>query len=426
LPNQKLTKTVIEKLQLSAEELGYTKNWVAFGNLLADQEKLSEFCTTSKVLTNNIFGDCIFLKLNSDKGKVVIKKFGNRIKAESLFHKSIASDSGKRIINDIIDHHKKEEVTSFIDTKMEQTPNEFMSRVLQVKLWTMGLYPGILDNDFGPVSLKALDDFLMTIVDKQIKGRKELGKILFNLQNNQCILNINYLLTTYLIPMEKSELNFKQSSVSQIFDFILEDKTSKNSLKNKQKIYARQNQLTRSLKKELHTESDKIINGEKRTVRLYKAKKGIMKFFSKLFKFLKNTYDQLVALFKKLMNLIKKVSKIIYDEIREAFKSFSDGLKFLFGKRNIKPTPYISSDFDFDFDCVTRIHSKPGLEDIEVHTKTISGYASAVYPTLNFVRIVIQWGLKFATGPIGWVKILIGIAKLFKEMHSRRTILQMA
>ena len=426
MPNQKLTTSVIDKLQDSAKKIGYTNDWLTFGNLLADQEELSKFCTQSKVLTNNIFGDCIFLKLKSPDGKAAINKLGRKIRSKNRFINTIASDSGKRIVKDITKHQNIREVTQYVNTSMKLTANIFMSRVLQVKLWTMGLYQGKLDHDFGPVSLKALDDFLMTTIEQHSNGRKEVGKILFNLKNDQCILNINYLLTNYLIPMEKSELDFEQSSVSQIFDFILQDKTAFKSIKNKQDIKTKQDELTDSLKRELEDESEKIINDKKRKVRQYKAKKGIMKFFSKLFKFLKNAYNQLIKLFKKLLNLIKKVSKIIYDEIREAFQSFSKGLKFLFGKRIIKPTPSITSDYDFDFDGITRIHAKPKSEDIQVHTKTINGYASAVYPTLHFVKIVIQWGIKVATGPIGWVKILIGIAKLFREMQSQKVTLQLA
>lgn len=427
-PNHKLTSTVIQKLEKSAREIGFKGDWLAFGNLLANQQKLSAFCVSSPVLTNNVFGDCIFIMTNSNDGREVIKELGGSIKRKRRFLRTVASDAAKNIVSDFIYHNKPDEVIKEVKKYLKLKPNVFMRRVLQVKLWTMGLYQGRLDHDFGPLSIKALSDFLMTIIDNPNKGKEELGKILYNLRRDPCIVNINYLLRAHFIPVEMAEQPMEQSSVSQIFDFVLAEKMSVQSFKVKQRVEIKQEtkDLTSSLKTELQNESKEIIQGETHTRRRqYKAKKGIMKFFSKLFKFLKNAYTKLKKLFEKLFRLIKKVTSIIYNEIREAFQNFKHGLKFLFGKRIVKPTPFITTDYDFDFDGVTRIHAMPSTEDIEMHTKTIKRYSSAVYPTLNFVRIVIKWGLRFATGPIGWVKILVGIAKLFKEMLIKRARLEL-
>ena len=58
-----LTSAVINKLEYSAKKIGFNEGWLTLGNLLADQQKLSDFCKSSPVLTNNVFGDCIFIKL---------------------------------------------------------------------------------------------------------------------------------------------------------------------------------------------------------------------------------------------------------------------------------------------------------------------------------------------------------------------------
>jgi len=424
LPNHKLTPSVISKLEKSATTIGYYKGWLLFGNLLANQEELSSFCINSPVLSNTVFGDSVFIKIKSKEGRNVIRELGRDIKTKRRFQNSIVSNGAKSIISRITNHNDLKEVSNEVNLYMQQTANIFMRRVLQVKLWMMGLYHGRLDHYFGPLSIKALSDYLMTIVENSNTGKKQLGKILYNLRNDQCIININYLLTTHFIPIEKTNVPVEHSSVSQIFDFVLEDKKEVSSFKRSAKKEVKQDseKLKITLEKELQKESKAIINEKQKKVRHYKARKGIMKFFSKLFKFVKNVITKIRKLFEKLFRLIKKTIKIIYNEIREAFLNFSKGLKFLFSNRIISPTPFITTDYDFDFDGITKIHSKPSPEDIKIHATTIKQYASAVYPTLNFIRIVIKWGISIASGPIGWVKILVGIAKLFKETLRKKVI----
>ena len=428
LPNHRLTKKVIDKLQKSAEAIGFNKDWLTFGNLLANQQELSAFCINSPLLSNNIFGDCVFIMVKSKEGRQVIRELGSDIKTRRRFRHSITSDSAKTIVSHLVNHDVREDVTDQVNLYMTQFANVFMRRVLQVKLWMMGLYQGQLDHHFGPLSIQALNHYLMTIVENSKKGREELGRIMYNLRNDQCIININYLLTKHFIPHEKTHLPVEQSSVSQIFDFVLEDKTKVRSLKvgSKTEIEKESQRLKSILETDLQNESKAILKEKRRKIRHYKAKKGILKFFSKLFKFVRNAITKIRKLFEKLFRLIKKTIKIIYSEIREAFQNFRDGLKFLFGKRVINPTASITTDYDFDFDGITKIHAKPSAEDIQIHTTTLKRYASAIYPTLNFIRIVITWGINTITGPVGWVKILVGIAKLFKEMLSQRAKVQMA
>ena len=421
LPNHRITDNVIKKLETSANGIGFKNGWLELGKLLANQEALSSFCLSSSVLSKNIFGYCIFIELSSKEGRKVIRGLGSDIKTKRRFPNAIASKVAQRIINKLISHNEPVEVTAQVNGYINNIANKFMRRILQVKLWVMGLYQGRLDHDFGPLSIAALVEYLMTITEREAIGKEELGRILYNLGNDQCIISIRHLIIKHLIPVETSDIHENHSSVSQIFDFVLEDKTSVKSIKaNKKKIIEAESQeLKKNLEVNLRNESKTILKKGKRKVRQYQAKKGIMKFFSKLFKFVKNAFRKLLKLIKKLFRLIKKSIKIIYSEIKEAFQSFRDGLNFLFGNRIINPTSSITTDYDFDFDGITRIHSKPSSADIQEHTATIKRYASALYPTLNFVRIVIKWGIRIASGPIGWVKILVGIAKLFREMLNR-------
>jgi hypothetical protein len=424
VPNQRVTDAVIKKLQASTKEIGFTQGWLALGNLLANQEALSDFCLTSTVLSNDIFGHCIFIELLSDDGKELIHKLNDAIDKRGLFTRNIDSKSVRRQIRKLDKQKNADIKIAQVHTHIEKLPNKFMRRVLQVKLWIVGLYQGKLDHDFGPLSTTALVEYIQTVTEND---EKEINRVLYTLGNYQCTINIRRLLVEHFIPVEKTSIDENHSSVSQIYDFVLEDKAHIRTtrLDMKEQIKKDRKKLRKTLEVDLRNESDMIINETRRKVRQYKAKRGILKFFSRLFKFVKDIVKKIIELFKKLFNVIKKSIKIIYSEIKEAFQSFRYGIEFLFGNRVIKPTTAITTDYDFDFDGITRIHRKPTIEEIQTHTTEIKKYASALYPTLNFVRVVITWGIRIASG-IGWVQILVGIAKLFKEMLWKKNTLQPA
>lgn len=428
LPNHKITSSVIDELQKAAKNIGFNNGWITFANLISNQEKLSSFCLESPVLSKAIFGDCIFFKMTTPEGRKVVRGLGQKIKKKRAFIQSINSEPSKKLITRIANFSDRKLAATEVNKFMNLDPNIFMRRVLQVKLWIMGLYQGHLDDYFGPLSIKALNDYLVSIISSQNEGNKELGRIIYNMGYDQCIVNIRNLLSNHFIPIEKKQVPEEQSSVSQVFDFVLEDKANVTSLTNSEKktIKKESTKLKTALEKDLRVESRTIISGKQRKVRHYKAKKGILKFFSKLFKFVKNAITKIIKLIKKLLNIIKERIKIIYSEIREAFQNFKDGLRFLFGKRTVQPTEHIITDYDFDFDGITILKSNVSAEDIDLHRTRVKKLSSSIYTSLNFVRIVIKWGLSLTGSPFSWVKILVGIAKLFRAMLRKNAQLKPA
>lgn len=420
----KFTSSIIKAIKSSITDIhDDPEDWLEFGNILADQQKLSNFCITSPKLNNRFDSNCIFISIDNQKGKELIQNLGDKIDQDKRFIRTLSNRKIKEYVRKLRDYEDREEVKGFVADKFKFPSNRFMRRLLQVKLWMTGLYQGTLDHDFGPLTITALNEFMMTVLEDEDKnGKKELGRIMYNLGTDQCIINIHYLLIEYFIPTENSEIPPDQTSVSQVFDFVLEDKAPVTtfSTQDQRKIKTDREKLTDSLRTELRTESKNVIDPKSRNLRKYKAKKGIAKFFQKVFKFVKNVFDKIKTLFKKLFRLIKKVAKIIYTEIKEAFQTFRDGLKFLFGNRVINPTSSITSDYDVDFDGITVIHSKPSAEDIQTHIDDLERYSSAIYPTLNFIKNVIKWGIRFATGGLGWMKILLAIAKIFKDIIRKK------
>jgi hypothetical protein len=423
-PSQKLTSELITTLKDEGKSIGFVedetkqeKSWIQLANLLANQYQLSLFCKTSEVLSNKISGDCIFISVE-DEGKAILRELGKKIKKEDLFLETIATSQSRRYVRNLMNRSSSSNFKKQVAKTFVWPSNIFMRRMLQVKLWMAGLYHGELDDYFGPKSVEALSDFLMTIIEMNKDGRTELGRIMNNLGQGQCVININYLLTNYFIRMENDEMSGEQSSVSQVFNFVLEKKTPQGNFKPQhvEKVQKESEKLGSALQSELRDESQVILQKKRRNVRQYKAKKGIGKFFSEAFKFVKNLITKLKRLIQKLFRIIKKVAKFIYNEIKEAFQTFARGLKFLFGKRIIDPTPHIVTDYDIDFDGITKIKGTPTQQEIETHIATLKSYSSAIYPTLTFVKNVIKWGLQVTSSPIGWVKILVGIAKIFKDM----------
>lgn len=425
-PSQPFTPQVRDALDIASRQIGFQDGWLAFGNVLADQSKLTSFYMTAPTFTKSIFGTCMFIMPNTEAGKQVIEELGGSIERKIRFRTYVTSEYAKSKVVDLTRSNNPQQVQEYINS----ISNEFITRILQVKLWMTGLYRGKLDSDFGPLSITALSDFLTMLAENDKIERRHRGRILYNLGDDQCIINLHYLLTNYLIPMETTQVSEEQQSVSQVVGFVMEDKSTIGQFNTSQQEDLTQGsqELTTSLGTELQSESKAIINDTQRR-RQYKAKRGLAKFFSKVIQWVKNAFTKLMKLLKKLLGVIKKIAKFIYGEIKEAFMNFKTGMKFLFGKRIISTGSTITTDYDFDFDGITKIHGKPTKEQLESHIKEIKESTAHIYSSLSFVKTVIQWGINLVTGPLGWIKILVGIAKLFKEWLKKQKaekLIQMA
>ena len=221
--NQRFTPQIRDDLDIAARQVGYQDDWLSFGNMLADQKKLSSFFMTASIFTKDIFGDCIFIMPDSAQGKEVIDDMGKSIKRRKLFLNSLEAVNPKTKFD--MEALTKRNNPAKVNGCIGQIGNVFLRRMLQVKLWMTGLYRGKLDHDFGPVSITALNEFLMTLSENSNLGRDERGRVLYNLGDDQCVVNIRYLFTKFLIPMENVSVPEEQKSISQVFDFVLEDKS---------------------------------------------------------------------------------------------------------------------------------------------------------------------------------------------------------
>lgn len=415
-PAASLTKENLNKIKSVVTNFEFQDSWIDFANMLANQQELSDFCINSSRLNKLMFDTTIFFSIKSKNGKQFVKEFGSDVKNLSFFLRVLPEGKSKSSIKSLLSYPDKEEVSQDLITKIQVSENQFLLRVLQVKLWILGLYDGRLDHDFGPLTFKALNEYLLFLEDKPGFNRRELSKILYVLESNQCALNFEYLLIKHINPIEGIRIKEKHSSVSQVYDFVLEEKNDIKSIKKseKMKIEKGRKNLNKQLEHQLVEQAKSIVDGQRQR-RQYKGRKGILKIFSKLFNLARKVVKTIIKLIKKLIDIIKKSIKIIFNEIKEAIQAFGRGLSFLFGKRIVSKHHSIKTDFDFDFDGITTLTSQPTEEKIKAHITAMKEKASAIYPTLKFIKIVIQWGIRLGAGPIGWIQIIIGIAKLFKD-----------
>lgn len=414
--NAKMNAQNIQTIATVVEDMKYEGDWIAFSNVLADQAALSEFCIDSARLNSLLYDTTIFFSIKKKTGKHFWKEYKSSIKNINAFLNGIANGSARTTIEKLLTFPDKSEVKADIALKIGVAENQFLLRVLQVKLWILGLYDGKLDHDFGPVTFKALDEYI-DLIEEQHGDPEARSKIIYLINREQCALNFEHILKYYIHPLEVANTE-EESSVSQVYEYVLKEDQDYGvtdlSSNDRQLIAKRQTELNQSLEDELANHSKDIVAGKEQK-RRYQGRKGILRIFSKLVKWAKNAVKSIVKLFKKLIGIIKKAVKVLFNEIKEGVKTFRRGFSFLFGKRVINTENQVITDFDFDFDGHTIFKRDATNEAITLHQETVQSYVASISPTLKFTKMVIQWGIRLGTGPVGWVKILIGVAKLLKE-----------
>ena len=422
-PGEVFGSKVLDQLLFITEKLGFEGTLTEISNLLANQLALSDYAVNNATLANQMEGTCIFFDLSTKAVKDTIANLGKQVRQKKQFLENLGHEKVKGILEQYLNTKDHVAVSRGVQTTIDTSDkNKFMLRMLQVKLWVMGIYQSRLDDELGPKSILALNDFLVSIAENDEDGQAELGNVLYHLPTSQCALNIRYLIEAHILPIESAEVQNQQSSISRIFELVLEDKTKTEGLTDaeKGKIKDQSDTLSSRLQSELTLESERIIDKTQKKVRQYKARKGLLKLVSKFWTWVDDSFQGLIKLFKKLLQYLAKATKHIFREVGEAFQKFKKGLTFLFGQRKIQPTEHIQTDYDFDFDGLTRVSSRATAEDIQTHVASLKTYAAALYPTLHFTRIVIQWGIRAASGPVGWTKILLGMARLLKEVVANR------
>lgn len=408
--NRVINNQIISVLNSRISNLGFDGTWIEFANILGDQLKITSFSKKLYEDKDSKFNPVIFFKVKPKDTKQ-FRRSNFVIANKKRFKEKLYSDIYTPEIETIID--KKTKANNDIILKIKTDKNQFWLRVIQVKLWVSGLYEGRLDNDFGTYTYYALKEFLEFYLNDKKRPKKEIARVLLVLKSNYGLFNLRYFFNTHLDEIENMPLKKEHSSISNLYHFVTEDTIAnqENNPKKKRRILSNQNKLRSQLKVNLKGFATNGIALKQR--KQYKGNKRFLRFFSKVFDLIKEGVHLVVRIIKKLLRIIVKSIKIIFYEISRGVRAFREGLQFLFSKR-ILETKNVISDFDFDFDGISKITNKTTVAELEAHSTLLEKKTQAIYPALNFTRIVIEWGIKLASAT-SWVKVLIGIAKLFKD-----------
>ncbi len=405
--NRLINNKIINLLTQRAYSIGFKKNWIECANILGDQLKVTLFCKELYIRKDSAFNSIVFFKVKSrDTRRFIRSNFA--ISNRKRFKEKLDNDKYYSQIEKRIDEDKKVENQAFSATN----ENQFLLRVIQVKLWISGLYEGNLDNDFGRYTYHALKEFLEFYLDDKKRPKKELARVLLLLKSNYGLFNLVYFFKEYVDEIENKPLQKEHSSISNLYHYATEANIADREKNHNKKrtILNTQSRLEKQLKINLKSYAKNGIALKQR--KQYKGDRRFLRFFSKVFYLIKEGVDIAVRVIKKLTSIILKSIKIIFHEIIRGVTAFKEGLQFLFDKRIIV-TKNVISDFDFDFDGIIKISTTATVEQLENHSRLLEKKTKAIYPALNFTRIIIEWGISLVTGT-SWVKILIGIAKLFK------------
>ncbi|WP_186757767.1 hypothetical protein [Echinicola salinicaeni] len=404
-PNQAKFTLQKDLMEQVLRKYKYPGTLYDFLNILGDQFKLSEFCMHSNFSKKGFIGATFFFEVKNSKAKRFNKLTGKRLRFTKRkdFLSGIQNIALRKALDGILRQKPKKQIDNYIKSQ----ENKFMLRVLQVKLWVLGLYQGKLDHDFGPLSLTALKEFLEMLFEQNKQNQDELKNILYIIKNDQCILNFQYLLEKYIIPIEDQEIEHK---AYEEYYQILEGKHLEHE---STKIRKEAKILDENFKSSLIDHSKKLI-ATKKPARIYKGKRGFNKFVSKITKWIKNIASKLLRLIKSLIKLLAKTIKQIFEEIKEAILTFRQGMSFLFGRRKIISHHQIITDYDFDFDGHSLLLSNKSEDFFQDHLKELRIRSNALYPSIRFATEVIKWGLRFATGLV-WPKIFLKMAQILRN-----------
>lgn len=413
LPDRQHFVEHLKKFQQVLKHYEFDKPLYQFANMLGDEEKVGHFFLTSAYINRQIFSTSIFFEVPEENVKKYKHIAGEKVKLtkEDDYLSGISpgklKDSVRKILKEGSNKKRRDQISIYTNIP----ENQFLLRVLQVKLWIIGLYDGKLDRDFGQHTFWALKNLLELIAEKDEAKTSDLTKILHVVNKDQCALNLKFLIKKLQRSLKAEGDEAQGQSASSLYEVVLDEKYADGP---DQAVRTEAKKLENALETELVSHAVSITDEKVKKRRKYQGKRGIRKLFSKLITFVEKVVGKIVSFLKKLFEVIKKSIKFIFDEIKEAIGTFRQGMSFLFGKRSIDVNPRIFSDFDFDFDGITVIDPAIKSDDIEQHSLAIKEKSEAIYPSLKFVVTVVKWGINLASGT-AWIKILIGIAKLFKE-----------
>ncbi len=289
--------------------------------------------------------------------------------------------------------------------KLEQDPfNAFLIRLIQVRQWMNGYYYGKLDSQPADRTFQSI----VELIEEEDFKRLRLKYVLTKLGSDTTgywLLNAQYFFDCVC------ELD-KKTSTKNTAELIkaYEDQFDKDP------IY--KNEVTDTAWKEFTTEIEVGIQEKNTNIRRFYY--GVKSLARSIGRVIKNLFRRIVNGVKSVIRIFKNFIKILYKEIREGVRKFFEGMKFLFGKRQIE-TPIATNKalvtkFDFDFDVTVWATPDIPIDAYKEHITKCAGYAQNLDFSLKLVAKVLKWSFTLASGALTWPRLALKIAFHFKDL----------
>lgn len=402
--------------------------------LLGDAEKLSETLARQDRYPGSRYHHFVYFKSPVQRlSKRMQPQAGDEQRFRSRFP-FIPAESIARFEQVISDRNQ-------MDDEINDELNQLMTRLVQIRLWLLGTYPGKLDNDLGPLTLEGITSLMDYFRENFGKSKGYvLSDLLMHLGGDYWALNATYLFKAFLPVLE--EMNEKKQSkrptrtISEEIGRLLSDPST--SLQAKESILA-------TINEELQNKPPVAVNPQRKP--RTRAGKGLLRsigrFFRHVGELIGKGIKRVIRTLKKLFRWFKNTARVIWRELKEIYSPMSQAIRFFFSKRTITTVrggERIVTDFDGGFDSVTvlparsafgsetkygpesksraepksasasKFRAKPKSEPesgllIQTHIRTIESHSQALTQASAFAGTIISIALKVMTGPCGWIRL---------------------
>ncbi|MGV8137074.1 MAG: hypothetical protein AB2L20_17820 [Mangrovibacterium sp.] len=396
--------------------------------LLGDVEKLSETLARQDRYPGSRYHHFVYFKSSAQRlSKWMQPQAGDEQRFRSRFP-FIPAESIARF-EQVISARKQ------MDDEINDELNQLMTRLVQIRLWLLGTYPGKLDNDLGPLSLEGITSLMDYFRENFGKSKGFVqSDLLMHLGGDCWALNATYLFNAFLPVLD--EMNEKRGSksptrtISEEISRLLSDPGTSPQAKES---------ILVTINEELQNEPRVAVNPQRKP--RTRAGKGLLRsigrFFRHVSKLIGKSIKRVIRILKKLFRWFKNTARVIWRELKEIYSVMSRAIRFFFSQRQITTAQgrqSITTDFDGGFDSITvlaagatsgpesKFEITPGSESgsvlasasaslIQAHIRSVESHSQALTQASAFVGTIISIALKVITDPVGWIRLGVEVIR---------------
>lgn len=369
-------------------------------NALADIEQFTE---RLRMIwgSENLFIS-FFIPEHKNTRRDVSGKFKRRLRKDL--------DTGSRFYK-LLDNHvlntpENQVDYAYLSARSLTDLNRFLVRVIQVHQWAEGTYDGLMDSDFGPVTLESVHTMVALYNEGENVSEVSLEELVAHVGKGYYILNAGFLLKHYMTENERETLSMTAETITAQLN---------NSNAEDQKAFRDNSQMILDqAKAEITIESRKpgIVK------RLYY---GIKRVFRKIFRFGARLFKWIARKVSKFFDFLTRFFKKVLKVAGTALKLFVDGIIFLVGRK-----PIISqsgknglhlSHLQLDGDGFTIAMGE--VTGSAMHSAKVLKTVRSLAFSLEIVEQVLKLLKYVASAMFTWPLLLMQLVRAFREISEK-------